>query len=245
MNEREPSSTKPETVLNNIETQKQSQTFKLEKVQKIVESKETEDLLYCLDVLEIRAVSIGEGDSAEVFVAEGTPFEKVCLKRIKKNPRVVCNDIDEENDFQIKAQEAGVRTPLPLISLQTDRGPCFLMERIDGHSMKDIIKNPELLPKGFKYDTFFKLLEEQVSIMHKSGLYHRDLHFGNVMINKENLPVIIDFGSAVSGSGSDFTYEGEVLVYNERSHRYEQKSGTFKDDLKSISELKEQFIGFK
>ena len=222
-----------------------SQTFKLEKVQKIVESKETEDLLYCLDVLEIRAVSIGEGDSADVLVAEGTPFEKVCLKRIKKNPPVICNDIDEENAFQIKAQEAGVRTPLPLISLQTDKGPCFLMERIEGHSMKDIIEKPNLLPKNFKYGTFFKLLEDQISLMHKSGLYHRDLHCGNVMIDNENLPVVIDFGSAINGSGSDLTYEGDILVYNPTLGRYEQKSGTFKDDLKSIYELKEQFKNFK
>lgn len=227
-----------------MENKSQSQTFKLEKVQKIIENKVTEDLLYCLDVLELRAVSIGEGDSAEVLVAEGTPFEKVCLKRIKKNPPVICNDIDEENAFQIKAQEAGVRTPLPLISLQTNKGPCFLMERIEGHSMKDILQKPELLPKDFKYDNFFKLLENQISLMHRAGLYHRDLHSGNVMIDKESLPVIIDFGSAINGSGSDFTYEGDVLSYNKKLGRYESKSGTFKDDLKSISVLKEQFKDF-
>ncbi|MCX6753181.1 MAG: phosphotransferase [Candidatus Nomurabacteria bacterium] len=227
-----------------MENPPKKQTFKLEKVQKIVENKATEDLLACLDVLELRAVSIGEGGNAEVLIAEGTPFEKVCLKRIKNKQQILCNEIDEENKFQIKAQEAGVRTPLPLMSLKTDKGDCFLMERIEGYSMKDIIEKPERLPKKFKYNVFFNSLKEQIDLMHKTGIYHRDLHWGNVMVDKKGLPVIIDFGTAIYGTGSDSTYEESATVYNENLKRYELRSGIFIDDLVSFKNLSEQFKSF-
>ncbi len=157
---------------------------------------------------------------------------------------MICNDIDTENNFQIRAQEAGVRTPLPLISLETDKGPVFIMERIDGYSMKDICKKPELISKNFNRDIFFKSLEKQVSLMHRSGIYHRDLHWGNVMIDEKGLPVIIDFGTATNGSGSDFTYEESVMMFNEKLERYESRSGVFTDDIKNIDLLKEQFKNF-
>jgi hypothetical protein len=67
--------------------------FEIKKVQKIVESKETESLLECLESLEIHAESIGEGGNAEVLaIAEG-PFSKVCLKKIKEKPQIICNSI--------------------------------------------------------------------------------------------------------------------------------------------------------
>lgn len=167
--------------------------FKIEKVKKIVDSKESVALSTCVSEYLKMATVIGYGTNAEVLVAEGTLFSKVVCKKIKKKPLMKCNDIDTELEFQVKINEAGVRTPLALISFEINGEEHFLMERIDGYSIGDILKEGKPLPQKFNYNTFFASLEEQITLMHKAGIYHRDLHKGNVMINEEGLPVSYRF----------------------------------------------------
>lgn len=212
--------------------------YEIKKVQKIVESKETEALLSCLNSLEIHAESIGEGGNADVLAIEGGPFSKVCLKKAKEKPQLVCNTIDRENELQGKARSAGVRTPLTLISIETDKGDFLIMEKIDGCTVEQLLMDSTKIPEGFSYEIFTKDLEEQVKRMHDAGIYHRDLHIRNVMVNEKALPVIIDFGTATEGTGSDFTYEEIATSYNHSTKRYEQVSGVFKDDLKMVQNLK-------
>ncbi len=212
--------------------------FEIKKVQKIVESRETEALIECIESLEIHAESIGEGGNAEVLaIAEG-PFSKVCLKRLKETPQIDCNTIDRENELQGMARKAGVRTPLSLISITTEKGDFLIMERVIGSTLEEILATPSKLPENFSHEVFIKELDEQIARLHSAGIYHRDLHSRNVMINEEGLPVIIDFGTATEGSGGDFTYEELANVYNPIKKKYEQVSGKFKDDKDMVRNLK-------
>ena len=212
--------------------------FEIKKVQKIVESKETEMLLECLEKLEIHAESIGFGGNAEVLaIAEG-PFSKVCLKRIKEKPQILCNDIDRENELQGLARKAGVRTPLALISMETKKGTFFIMEKIIGTTVEEVLITPSKLPEDFSIEVFNRELDEQIELLHRANIYHRDLHSKNVMINEKGLPVIIDFGTAIEGSGGDFTYEEYATVYNAASGRYDQVNGIFKDDKINARNIK-------
>lgn len=216
--------------------------FEIKKVQKIVESKETEALMSCIESLEIHAESIGEGGNAEILAINEGPFSKVCLKKVKEKPQIVCNDIDRENEIQSMARKAGVRTPLSLISFETESGTYFIMEKINGSNIEEVLSNPSLLPESFVYDTFISDLNQQIERMHTAGIYHRDLHVRNVMVNEEGLPVIIDFGTATEGTGSDFTYEELATVYNETKGIYEQVSGKFKDDKQMLKNMKSALI---
>lgn len=220
--------------------------FEIKKVQKIIESKESNSLLNCIETLEIYAEKIGEGGNADILAVSQGPFSKVCLKKIKEKPQLICNSIDRENEFQEKAREAGVRTPLTLISFETEGGGnYFVMEKIIGSNLEEVLIDSSLLPENFSYDLFIKDLEDQVQKMHNAGIYHRDLHNRNVMVNEKGLPVIIDFGTATEGTGSDFTYEELANVYNSSKGTYEQVSGKFKDDLQMLKNMKSALVAIR
>jgi len=222
------------------------ESFKIEEVKKIIESKEAEEILECLKSLEeIGVTSIGKGLNADVYAALGTNFDKVCVKRIKEKPELIFNDINKEHEYQIMAHKAGVCTPLSLVSIKTEKEGLIIMERIEGYSVKDILNNPKLMPKNFDYEKFCKSLDEQISKMHNAGLYHRDLHTDNIMTDEEGLPIIIDFGTAKEASGGELTYKDSVSIYNGRAGRYESKENIFDDDLDSIKKIKNSLRKFK
>jgi len=179
------------------------------------------------------------GDNAVVYSLEVIELENICFKKIKPKPRIVYNNIDEEHAYQKKIKEAGVRTPFSLLSIETEEKEKYIvMQKINGHSVRDIIKNPNLLPEKFNYEVFCKSLDEEVAKMHKIGIHHRDLHSGNVMINEEGLPVIIDFGTATEGSGGESTYDDMVSMLDNRTGRYVPAKGYFKNDLDMVKNIK-------
>lgn len=221
-----------------------SQQFEVKSVAKIVESRETDELISCLENLELKAKSIGEGQNAIVFVAEGTPFEKVCLKKAKEKPTILCNTIEEEHQYQMLARTAGVKTPLTLLSLDTDKGAFFIMERINGVTVDEAARRPQSVPEGFEYHAFCEALEKEVEKMHNAGIYHRDLHTQNVMIDTEGNPVIIDFGTATRGTGSDLTYEQTVMRYDPLKGRYDTFGSYFKDDDDQVRKIKRELYQY-
>ncbi len=95
---------------------------------------------------------------------------------------------------------------------QTDDGDTYstkeliyvlAMERLDAVSIKDVIEKRAVLPTTFNFETFFKKLRVFISKMHEKGIYHRDLHEGNIMIDDNGNPCVIDFGKAARGFGDD------------------------------------------
>lgn len=224
----------------------QIKSFKIEEIKKIIESKQTEEILeYIKSLEEIGITSIGKGRNADVYAAFETKFNKVCVKKVKEKPELVFNDINKEHEYQSMAHKAGVCTPLSLVSIKTEKEELIIMERIEGYSVRDVLNNPKLIPKNFNYEKFCKSLDEQISKMHSIGLYHRDLHDDNVMIDEEGLPVIIDFGTAKEASGGELTYRDSVSIYNGREGRYESKENIFDDDLYSIKKIKNSLRKFR
>ena len=213
--------------------------FEVKKVAKIVESKEVDNLVECISTLELSAKEIGQGRNAVVYAAEGTVYENVCLKRIRNKPEVLANTIDEEHKFQIEAKNVGVRTPLSLVSLETQNGIYLIMERVNGPTAAAVASDPRLAPENFNYSEFCKALDAEIQKLHTAGIYHRDLHGGNVMIDaNDGLPWIIDYGTAVHGTGGEMTYDEYASVYDPVSGRYEQRQRFYRDDLESVRKIK-------
>ena len=219
--------------------------LKIETAKKIIETSETERLERCIQNHELNAKLHKQGGNAEIYTSPNPVYKNICLKKIKDRPQILYNNVDNEMSFQIKVRALGIKTPLPLLSVETKDGRKFiLMEFIKGETVSDILNKPSLLPKKFNYEVFCKAPEEAVAKMHQAGIYHRDLHSKNVMIEKSTgLPVIIDFGTATEGSGSDLTYSESISLLNPTTGRYEMKSGFFKDDDEMVRNIKASLRG--
>ncbi|MEX0931652.1 MAG: phosphotransferase [Candidatus Paceibacterota bacterium] len=92
----------------------------------------------------------------------------------------------------------------------------LVMETIQGPTVGEVIRGEKELPKNFDPDTFFPAVYAYIEKMHTHGIYHRDLHQDNLMIDTETgKPCIIDFGRGAYGSEEDayqfqFSENGKV-----------------------------------
>ncbi len=216
-----------------------------ETLRKFIDSIEVDTLIECIKNLEINAIPIGEGGNAIIYISDIDDFKNACLKKIKEKPQINSNNIDEEHKYQMMARMIGVNTPLALFSFKSIENIEYLvMERINGNTVGDIVRNMDLLPINFNKEKFINSLKEQILKLHNAGIYHRDLHFDNVMINENGDAVIIDFGTATVGTGSDYTYEEGVSMYNNKLGHYEYVNGYFKDDDKMVKNIIASVMNF-
>jgi serine/threonine-protein kinase len=96
--------------------------------------------------------------------------------------------------------------------------PFFTLEYVDGGSLASRLRRTSLTPRQAAQLT--ETLAQAVHHAHQQGIIHRDLKPANVLLTKDNVPKITDFGLAKrleefagdgSGKGSSLTGSGEVL----------------------------------
>lgn len=183
-------------------------------------------------------VQLGSGRAADVFAM---PESSVCLKRTgPKNLNYATNSAAEEVSLMTAATKiTSLRVPKPVLSIELEDGGLILMEKIDGFSLRDFYEQEMALPKAFNFDLFWAKIEQGIVDLNNSGLHHRDLHEGNIMIEEETgEPVVIDFGlSCVSFAEEDDPYR----VYN-----FPQPGQTtvYLKDRVQISQLRQKMASY-
>ena len=70
--------------------------------------------------------------------------------------------------------------------------PYIILKRVEGISVSKYIKKNNLKTSQ-KMRLVLKILKA-FSIIHKNNVYHGDIHFSNILVKKNGVPVIIDFG---------------------------------------------------
>jgi serine/threonine protein kinase len=156
--------------------------------------------------------NLGAGQAGRVIASVRYP--NVCYKVMFPMDRIPngTNDISVEADLQDEiaamGEVHGVRAPKVFSFIHEGAMRAITMERLNAVSMRDVIDGKESLPDAFKQNSFMDKLERYITDLNARGYYHRDLHEGNVMIDKETgAPYVIDFGYAKYSPLPDDAYE--------------------------------------
>ncbi len=137
---------------------------------------------------------LSEGAESHVYAVRYIGIDCILKRRIEKRYRV--KSLDESLRTQRTKKEAkimsiassfGVRTPTLLLVDRYD----ILMSRIDGRNLHDI------LIKGNKSTNImrvFKTLGKYAATLHNNGITHGDYTPANIIIGRNKVVYIIDFG---------------------------------------------------
>ncbi|MFZ5390778.1 MAG: protein kinase domain-containing protein [Patescibacteria group bacterium] len=182
-------------------------------------------------------IELGRGDEARVYFSQDDKRQDFCVKELHIPPRVfVVNSIEQEMSLQEQAIQCGVRSPKPVLCLETDQGESFMvMETIKGHSLLDIIEKKIPLPDKFEEGSFWAELKDMINKLHSDQIYHRDIKLANIMLEySSGRPVIIDYGRAARVVGEDNPYIDIDYAKNEQIN--------YKDDLRALAATRGQFV---
>ena len=94
--------------------------------------------------------------------------------------------------------------------------PWFAMELVDGERLDEYVRRLRLDARGIA--RLMQKVADAIAYAHRRGVIHRDLKPGNILVDREGVPRILDFGlaradapDAGSSPGSGTTLVGEFL----------------------------------
>ncbi len=188
---------------------------------------------------------LGAGRTAEAVLTDNEACLKVVNKaRVRKERIPITNQVHQEIEYLEKLNDeeflkrAGINqqiAPLPIMSTEENGYGFLLMEKISGNSLQDILdkKNTDFDSTKVSWEKFFEKLEEIVNKLNNARLFHRDLHAGNIMINEDHNPILIDFGSSY-----------ESFYSEDDPYKEEGVTGitVYKQDTTFLQEIKKNFI---
>lgn len=144
-------------------------------------------------------IEVGYGQAAHVIASPVQP--DVCFKILFDEEELPTgtNDISREADIQHTiarmGERHGVRAPEPYFFVVESGMRAIVMEYLNAASVRRILRGGEPFPQNFDPERFFESLSGYMQDMHEAGYYHRDLHGGNVLVDRETgAPYVIDFG---------------------------------------------------
>ena len=90
----------------------------------------------------------------------------------------------------------------------------ILMEYIDGKRIDEYLDDPSLWAKGVDPDTIFSQLIEGFAYIEERGIVHRDIREGNILITRDGVVKIIDFGLGKTFSPIDTSDDSMAEIIN-------------------------------
>lgn len=139
---------------------------------------------------------IGRGGMGAVYKAVHPQFKKyVALKEVNSE---LMDDPEVQRQFELEAELLAQIPPHPNVVMVRDalvwRNQLYLvMDYIDGVTLDPLLKDGVTVEHGVE------LLDQILSgleAIHRSGIVHRDLKPANILIDRQGIPHISDFGIA-------------------------------------------------
>ncbi len=153
---------------------------------------------------------LGEGGKGIVFKCTDKMLGRtVALKMIKTS-------LDDETTsrFNREAQTTAKLGHPNIVSVYdigtVDSHPFLVIEYVDGKSLDDIIKENSMLSPS-EIVRISISIAEALEYSHKLGILHRDIKPENIMISKDNVPKLMDFGLARSVDSPKLTHAGAIV----------------------------------
>lgn len=153
---------------------------------------------------------LGRGSQGVVYLAQDPRLEReVAIKTLAAH-------FPMDSDLQSRLiQEARTVSKLqhpniiPVYEAGEYQGkPYLVFEYVPGITLRDLLEKEGALQPARALKLMQQILDG-ISNAHQQGVVHRDLKPANIMVNKEDVPRIMDFGIAImSGTGRD----GEVKL---------------------------------
>jgi len=173
-----------------------------------------------------------------VYLAEDNDLDRrVALKFL---PLHLCQDEDCRKRFKREAQAAAkLDHPhiVPVYEVGEFQGrPFFAMAHIEGRSLREVIREGKLtVSESIEYT---KQICEGLHKAHESGVVHRDIKPGNVIIDTEGRARIVDFGLATVSGEEKLTKTGSTLgtvgYMSPEQIQIEGKHGDHRSDVFSV-----------
>lgn len=155
---------------------------------------------------------LGEGGMGEVYKARDTKLDRfVALKFLPS--QIAATEDDKARFIQEAKAASAMNHPnvCTIYDIQENNGQLFIvMEFVDGKTLKDkkeSISEKQILEVGIQ-------VAEGLAAAHEKGIVHRDIKPENIMIRKDGIAQIMDFGLAklyTSGNVSRLTKAGSTV----------------------------------
>ena len=149
---------------------------------------------------------LGAGGMGEVYRARDTRLEREVA--IKVLPAELGSDAERLRRFEKEARSASALNHPNIVTIydigSADGISYIAMERVEGATLRELLAGGALPMK--KLLPIATQIAEGLAKAHEAGIVHRDLKPENVMVTKDGLVKILDFGlakltSTLSGSG--------------------------------------------
>jgi eukaryotic-like serine/threonine-protein kinase len=154
---------------------------------------------------------LGAGGMGEVFRARDTRLNREVA--VKVLPAAVASDPERLKRFEKESRAASALNHPSIVTIydigQTDGVSWIAMELVDGKTLRELLASGALPVKRLLQ--LATSVAEGLAKAHEAGIVHRDLKPENVMVNRDGLVKILDFGLAKLSSTGSGSGEGSQL----------------------------------
>ena len=170
---------------------------------------------------------IGEGGMGTVYRAHDPVLDRDVAVKVLA-PELAC-DASLVRRFQEEARAlARVQHPnvIRVFAVGEEDGLWyFAMEFITGKALSELMEERGAMGLGAAVGVFDQVLGA-VAAIHASGIIHRDIKPGNIMLNSKGRVILMDFGLAKSYDRVTFTTVGSILGTPEYMAPEQAQGGT-------------------
>jgi serine/threonine-protein kinase len=155
---------------------------------------------------------LGQGGMATIYRAADTGLERdVALKLLRSE---YLRDPDFSSRFRQEAQSAASLSHPNVVTVydygEDPSGPFIVMELVDGEDLATILRRSGALPPR-QAARIAAGVARALAAAHASGIVHRDVKPGNVLIGRDGRVKVVDFGIARAVAEAQITLPGTTL----------------------------------